>query len=91
MFPLPVHIPLIYEHLFYKFVGHATIGRNVKLETSISRRLFKIENKFFFMKIPLINSCIIYEYFVHWSVGQAIKGINVYIIEKYISWLLFKI
>ena len=47
-------------------------------ETSISRRLFKIEVFFFlFVKIPLINDHLFYENFVLWSVGQATKGINV--------------
>ncbi len=44
---------------------------------AISRLLFKIEGSFFFVKNPLINGHLLYEYFVRWSVNQATKGINV--------------
>ena len=57
-----------------------TVGLSVRLqkqkETSISLRLFKRE-VYFFVKIPLINDHLLYEYFFRWSVGRATKGINV--------------
>ncbi len=37
----------------------------------------------FFVKIPLTNEQIHFEYFVPPSVGQATKGINVKNIDKY--------
>ena len=50
----------------YFSVGQATKGINVKYK-----------NVKFFVKIPMINVHLLYEYFVGWSVGQDTKGINV--------------
>ena len=75
------HIPLIYEHLFYKyFVCQSSYKRHKwkNIKTSVAWFLFKIEVGFFCEdssdKWP---SKYLQEYFGRYSVGQATKDINV--------------
>ncbi len=66
--------------IFYPLVCRPGFKRQKyeNIETFISRWLFfKIEDNSFFVKIPLINHHLLYEYFVCWSVRQATKGIDV--------------
>ncbi len=66
------------KNIVRRSVAQATKGINVK----ISKHLFlsgylQSKNNYVFVKIPLINDHLLYEYFFRWSVSQATKGLNV--------------
>ena len=58
----------------------------------MSARIKERAVNFFFIKIPLNNDNLFYNYFLRWSAGQATKNINVYTcIETRFSRLILEI
>ena len=78
-----MQIPLIYEHLFYKYFVRWSVGQATKGIDVIFFRIFSAAIQAralpFFVKISLINEQQPFEYFVRKFVGQSTKGINVFL------------
>ena len=91
-----VHIPLIYEHIFYKYfvcqsTSQATKGRNVKILKHDFLRPNSDIVLTFSVHILLIYEHLFCKYFVRQSTSQATKGRNVKILKMRISSPLIKI
>ncbi len=82
-----MHIPLINEHLFSIYSCPSVCRSGYKrqkciyIETSITADILD-RSLIFLLNIPLINdNLLFFEYFVRWSVGQALEDKKVTIFQ----------